>query len=189
MRRSLNLNGLITEVSSARTNSRKKTNKPQRLTILAIVGVSAVAMASPARAASWMDFDDKPGVFNLSTDSQNPNILNQVTVVCPAAGFLVATSTSTAFLRNLVGTKTTGFVAFSISRNLRRDEVYDTVVVQNLGPNTYAEIPASIQRIEPCSAGETVTYFHTAHGSAGLGNQAAATERARLVVEFFNRQI
>lgn len=163
-------------------------HKLRKLTVLATAGVIS-ALGSPAYANAWMDFDDKPGVFNLSTDSQNPNILNQVTVVCPAAGFVVATSTSTAFLRNLVGTKTTGFVAFSISRTLRRDEVYDTVVVQNLGPNTFASIPASVQRIEPCNAGETVTYFHTAHGSAGVGNQAAVTENARLVVEFFNRRI
>jgi hypothetical protein len=195
MRRSLALTGLISELSSPKQKTTKMTNKqvfgtPKRLglAILAIAG-GLSAMGSPANATTWFDFDDKPSPVAISGDSQNPSILNQVTVVCPATGFLVARSNSTAFMRNLVGTKTTGFVAFSISRQLRRDEVYDTVVVQNLGPNTFASIPASIQRVDSCVAGETVTYFHTGHGGIGLGNQVAAIERSTLVVEFFNRRI
>lgn len=177
MPRSLALTDLIAGVSS-----------PRFLAILAIAGALS-AVASPVHATAWMDFDDKPSPIGLSNNSQSPTILNQVTVVCPATGFLVARSNSTAFMRNLVGTKTTGFVAFSISRQLKRDEVYDTVVVQNLGPNTFAEIPANVQRIDTCIAGETVTYFHTGHGGIGPGNQVAVTERSTLIVEFFNRRI
>jgi hypothetical protein len=195
MHRSLALTGLISAPSSSNQKTTKMTNKqvvgtPKRLglAILAIAGALS-ALSSPANATTWFDFDDKPSPIGLSGDSQNPSILNQVTVVCPATGFLIARSNSTAFMRNLVGIKTTGFVAFSISRQLKRDEVYDTVVVQNLGPNTFAEIPAGIQRIDPCVAGETVTYFHTGHGGIGLGNQVAVTERSTLVVEFFNRRI
>lgn len=162
--------------------------KPLIFAILAIVGTLA-ALGSQAHATSWMDFDDKPGAINISADSANPTILNQVTVVCPQTGFLVATSSSTAFLRNLVGKKTTGFVVFSISRQVKRDEVYDAVVVQNLGPDTFANIPASVQRIETCNAGETRTYFHTVHGSAGPGNQVATEGGARLVVQFFDSRI
>lgn len=159
------------------------------------------ALGSQAHATSWMDFDNAAiGGLGISADSQNPTIINQVSVVCPATGFLVATGTSTAFLRNLVGTKTTGFVVFSIAiktfvptipptARVRRDEVYDTVVVQNLGPNTFADIPASVQRVEACNAGETRTYYHTAHGSAGPGNQAAVEGHSRLVVEFFDTRI
>ncbi|MGX2041048.1 hypothetical protein ACWJKU_13065 [Methylocaldum sp. MU1018] len=156
--------------------------------ILTTVGALS-ALGSRAHADAWVAFDDKPGTANLSTDSQNPSILNQVTVVCPEAGFLLATTTATAFLRNLVGTKSTGFVVFSISRQMKRDETYDTVVVQNLGPNTYANIPASVQRIEACTAGESITYYHTAHGFAGEGNQTATEGNARLVVQFFNGRI
>jgi hypothetical protein len=162
--------------------------RPLRFAILAAVG-ALFALASPAHADAWLAFDDKPGTINLSTDSQNPSIVNQVTVVCPQNGFLVATSTATAFMRNLTGGRAGGSVVFSISREMRRDEVYDAVVVQNLGPNTFADIPATVQRIEPCTAGETVTYYHTAHGFAGEGNQVATEGHVRLVVEFFNVRI
>jgi hypothetical protein len=150
------------------------------------------ALGSQAHATSWMDFDDAAvGGLGISNDSANPTVLNQVTVVCPASGFLVATATSTAFLRNLVGTKTTGAVVFSITFNgtNAQNEAARTVVVQNLGPNTFANIPASLQRVEACNSGETRTYYHTAHGSIGPGNQVATEGRSRLVVEFFDTRI
>lgn len=174
--------------------------RKNRLMSLTLAGALS-ALGSQAHATSWMDFDDAAvGGLGISADSQNPTIINRVTVVCPATGFLVATGTSTAFLRNLVGTKTTGFVVFSISIptfipgppatfRVRRDEVYDTVVVKNLGPNTFANIPASVQRIEACNSGFTRTYYHTAHGSAGPGNQVAIEGNSRLVVEFFDTRI
>src|SRR3954452_24750373 len=132
--------------------------------LLALAGV-LFPLGSPAHATSWMDFDElTSAIFTISDNSQNPTILNQVTVVCPAAGFLVATSSATAFLQNPGGPKTQGFLVFSISRERRRDEVFDTIVLQNMGPGTLAEIPANVQRIEACGAGETRTYFHTVHG-------------------------
>jgi hypothetical protein len=166
-----------------------RAHKPLIVALLAIAGALS-ALGSQAGAASWMDFDDRTAsALNISADSANPTILNQVTVVCPATGFLVATASSTAFLRNLVGTKSTGFVVFSISRQVKRDEVYDAVVVQNLGPNTFANIPASVQRIEACNSGETRTYYHTVHGSARPGNQVVTEGGSRLVVQFFNNRI
>ncbi|MBW4619090.1 MAG: hypothetical protein KME17_06995 [Cyanosarcina radialis HA8281-LM2] len=195
MRRSLALTSLITGLSSPDRKPTKMTNKqlfgtPKRwgLAILAIAGTFS-ALGSPAHATTWFDFDDRPGAINISSDSQNPTIINQVTVVCPAAGFVVARSSSTAFLRNLVGTKSTGFVVFSISIDGKRAIGNDAVVVQNLGPNTFANIPASVQRIDACNAGQTITYFHTVHGFAGLGNQVATEGRSKLVVEYFNRRI
>jgi hypothetical protein len=140
-----------------------------------------------------MDYDDvyrgSPGP--ISADSAKPPVINLVTVVCPATGFLVSRVTSTAFLRNLVGTKTTGFVVFSITLNgtNAESETARTVVVQNLGPNTYAEIPASVQRVDACNSGETRTYYHTAHGSAGEGNLVSVEGKPRLVVEFFDTRI
>ena len=131
-----------------------------------------------------------PSTGPISADSQNPTQANQVTVVCPATGFLVARANATAFLRNLTGQqKLVGFVVFSISREMKRDPFSDTVVVQNLGPNTYANIPASVQRVEACNAGETRTYYHTVHGSAGEGNVVAVEGKPRLVVEFFDTRI
>ena len=157
--------------------------------LLALAGALSL-LGSLAQATSWMAFSEGvPPTGGISNDSQHPTILSQVTVVCPAAGFLVATSSSTAFLRNLTGTQTTGSVVFSISREMRRDEVYDTVVVLNLGPNTFANIPANVQRIEACNAGETRTYFHTVHGAIGPGNQVSTEGVSRLVVEFFDQPL
>ena len=165
-----------------------RTHTPLIVAILAIAGVLA-PLGSPAQATSWMDFDDKPGVINISADSQNPTILNEVTVVCPQAGFLVATSTATAFMRNLVGNQANGAVVFSISLERKRALGNDTVLHERLGPNTFVNAPASVQRIDACAAGETRTYFHTVHGFAGPGNQVATEGRSKLVVQFFNRRI
>ena len=149
------------------------------------------ALGSQAHATSWMDFDAAAvGGLGISADSANPTVINQVTVVCPATGFLVARANATAFLRNLTGQqKLVGFVVFFISREMKRDPFSDTVVVQNLGPNTYANIPVSVQRVEACNAGETRTYYHTVHGSAGEGNVVAVEGKPRLVVEFFDTRI
>jgi hypothetical protein len=158
------------------------------LTFLTVAG-TLFSLGSPAHADSWMDFDDTVGGLGISNDSQNPTILNQVTVVCPSNGFLVATSTSTAFLRNLGTTRISGSVVFSISRQRKRDEVYDTIVVQSLAPTSFSNTPSSIQRIESCTSGQTVTYFHTVHGFIAPGNQVATEGGSRLVVEFFNKRI
>jgi len=152
------------------------------------------ALGSQAHATSWMDFDDgsaRDGSGgSISADSQNPTIINQVTVVCPATGFLVARANSTAFLRNLTGQQKLGaFVVYSISLDGKRALGNDAIVFQNLGPNTFANVPASVQRIDACNAGETRTYYHTAHGSAGEGNVVATESRSKLVVEFFDTRI
>jgi hypothetical protein len=165
-----------------------RVRKPLTVAILTLVGALS-ALGSPAHATSWMDFDDKPGAINISADSQNPTILNEVTVVCPQAGFLVATSTSNAFMRNLIGNQANGAVVFSISLERKRAIGNDTVVHKRLGPNTFVNAPASVQRIDACAAGETRTYFHTVHGFAGPGNQVATEGRSKLVVQFFNRRI
>jgi hypothetical protein len=150
------------------------------------------ALGSQAHATSWMDFDDEsPAVPTLSTDSANPTVLNQVTVVCPARGFLVATGTATAFLRNVEGGKSTGFVVFTISpTGSAQNETARTIALENLGPDTYANIPASLQRIDACNAGETRTYYLVAHGGGGPAEIQFTTEgRSRLVVEFFDTRI
>jgi hypothetical protein len=165
-----------------------RAHKPLIVVLLAITGALST-LGSQAQAASSMDFDDKPGAINISADSQNPTILNEVTVVCPQAGFLVATSTATAFMRNVVGNQQNGFVAFSISLERRRAIGNDAVVHERLGPNTFVNAPASVQRIDACTAGETRTYFHTVHGFAGPGNPVATEGRSKLVVQFFNRRI
>jgi hypothetical protein len=165
-----------------------RTHKPRIFALLAIAG-ALFALGSQAQATSWMDFDDKPGAINVSSDSQNPTILNEVTVVCPSTGFLVATSTATAFMRNLVGNQANGAVVFSISLERKRALGNDAIVHERLGPNTFVNAPASVQRIDACTAGEARTYFHTVHGFAGTGNQVATEGRAKLVVQFFQRRI
>jgi hypothetical protein len=133
-----------------------------------------------------------PSFPNVSADSANPTVLNEVTVVCPATGFLVATANSTAFLRNPAGgRKSTGFVVFTISldRNAQ-DDADRTVALQDLGPDTFANIPASLQRVDACNSGETRAYYLVAHGGGGPAEIQFTTEgRSTLVVEFFDQRI
>jgi len=52
------------------------------------------ALSGQANATAWMDFEDSlPSSGSiLSDNSQQPTVINRVTVVCPATGFLVARS-------------------------------------------------------------------------------------------------
>src|SRR5688500_4445475 len=118
-----------------------RTHQLLLLMILAIAGM-LFSLGSQAHADSWMAFDESPGGA-VSRDASNPTVLNQVTVVCPTTGYLEATGTSTTFLRNLPGeTKSQGAVVFSISFDGRRDVFNSGVVLQNMGSDTLAHVPA-----------------------------------------------
>ena len=164
--------------------------RPHLATLLLLVGLLAL-LGRQASATTGMSFDDQPPpVLNVSTDSANPTVLNRLTVVCPAAGFLVATGTATAFMRNVNSITSTASEVFSIAREVKSDDAFRTVVVQTLGPNTFVDIPASLQRVDACHAGDTVTYFHVVHGSGGPAPIQVTTEsRSRLIVEFFDQPL
>jgi hypothetical protein len=156
--------------------------------ILAVAGV-LVPLGGQAHADSWMAYDESSGLV-LSRTASNPTVLNQVTVVCPTDGYLVATGTSTARVRNPPGgTKAQGGVIFSISLDSSPDFFHRTVVLQNMGPDTLANIPSSLQRIDACDAGETLTYYHLAYGGGPEGIQVGIENVHKLVVQFFNQEL
>jgi hypothetical protein len=93
-------------------------------------------------------------------------------------------------LRNLPGgTKAQGAVVFSISFDGKRDFFNSTVVLQNMGPDTLAHVPASLQRIDACDAGETLTYYYIAYGGGPEALQLGIEGVSKLVVQFFNREL
>lgn len=156
--------------------------------LLAIAGVLS-PLGSQTHANSWMAYDESPGGA-VSRDASNPTVLNQVTVVCPTAGYLVATGTATTFLRNLPGgTKSQGAVVFSISFDRKRDFFNSTVVLQNMGPDTLADIPASLQRIDTCDADEELTYYYIAYGGGPEAIQLGTEGVSKLVVQFFDQEL
>jgi hypothetical protein len=155
---------------------------------LAVAGVLS-PMRGQAHADAWMGYDESPGGA-VSRDALHPTVLNEVTAVCPTTGYLVAMGTSTTFLRNLPGgTKAQGAVVFSISFDGKRDFFNSTVVLQNMGPDTLAHVPASLQRIDACDAGETLTYYYIAYGGGPEALQLGIEGVSKLVVQFFNREL
>jgi hypothetical protein len=175
--------------------------KCKKLFIYISLASTLSIMSIQAHATAWLDFDQAGvGGTGISTDSQNPTVLNQVTVVCPANGFLVATATSDVSFRSLrpspdedgprIVPVSASSAVFSISRQVKVDLLFETVIVQDIYPGGFVNIPSTVQRVEACKSGETVTYFHTAHGSGDSGaNRVSIEGISKLVVEFFDKRI
>jgi hypothetical protein len=149
------------------------------------------ALGSQAHATSWMDFDVSNVQGPLSADRADPTVLNQVTVVCPATGFLIATANSSASFRNQGGGRSSAFVVFTISIERNSADANNTVASQDLEPtNNLVTIPASLQRVDACNSGDTRTYYLVAHGGAADPATTFGIEGLhKLVVQFFDTRI
>jgi hypothetical protein len=126
-----------------------------------------------------------------TTDFSNTTNLGKVTVKCPEAGYLVAAGSAGILLTPKAG-DTLGVVQGGISITLDNTAPYAAdpnhynSIVFNVTTHNSA-IPSFIQRVDACTAGQTVNYRLVAwHEYAGDGSYAF---QPRLVVQFFNNRI
>ena len=131
---------------------------------------------------SGIQFSQTDAVIDITTlSTATPDMLREVSATCPADGFLLAQA-NTRLSYTVVNPAFPGTIAYSISRN---DTSFDPQVQQNLFGNfinDFSTIPVSLQRVDPCTGGEVVTYsFLTTKGTNSTDVKA---HKPSLVVTF-----
>ncbi len=159
------------------------------LTSLTLAG-ALFALGNQVQATSWGDYSQFTGfsVTINSVDPANTTVLNTVTVVCPASGWLVATASTQFDVVNAAG------IEFIIGYSITRDNVapiaYD--------PNHYQRwqekadynshrAPAGMQRVDNCTSGQSVTYKFVAYQRGNIVSVSAFSPR--MTVQFISNTI
>lgn len=145
--------------------------------------------ASGSAHALLGDFDQETdGISISSSNFNNATLLNEVKVVCPTAGWLLAQADATFQLDpTVVGS--TVWVRYSITNDGANgiDSDHDRNLQAFVMESVHA-VPGSIMRVDRCAAGEQVTYRFVAQRVSNADSTTAAFG-ARMHVQFFRRQI
>ncbi|HEY9860726.1 MAG TPA: hypothetical protein V6D16_14550 [Candidatus Obscuribacterales bacterium] len=152
-----------------------------------ILTTSLLSLPNQVKAqTSGIDFSQTNNTVTINTIStSNPNVLRTVTIRCPDNGFLVATA-NTKFQYS-AGPNFAGTIAYSISKN---STAFDPNHQHNLFGNfvnNLTTVPASIQRVDECEAGKTITYRFVATQGTNVFNVSAS--QPNLVVLFFRNRL
>ncbi len=125
--------------------------------ILAALTFVCVA-AIPARAQqAGLDYSQSTATVMINTISTaTPNILRTVTIVCPAAGFVVTTA-SGLFSFNVANPTFPGTIAYSISTNSTSFDANHQHNVFGNYVNGFHIFPATMQRVNTCTAKQSLT--------------------------------
>ncbi len=135
------------------------------------------------------DFDQETdGIAISSSNFNNATLLNEVQVVCPATGWLLAQADATFQLDpTVVGS--TVWVCYSITND--GDNGIDSAHDRNLQAfvmESVHAVPGAIMRMDRCAAGEQVTYRFVAQ-RVGNADSTTTAFGPRLHVQFFRRGI
>jgi len=128
------------------------------------------------------------GTTNVTSVANGaPTIITTLTVTCPAIGqVMVTASGESAAQTNVAGTNFNG-LAYSISRNSTATD--NNNVVQSSALATFSGDAnrdfLTVQRVDTCTNGESVTYRLTAYRSQAATGPASFIWNGRLVGMFF----
>jgi|GEM_PF-2666602 len=115
-----------------------------------------------------------------STDPSAPTIVNAVTVTCPLAGLLISTASGQISM-NTSGSAGEVDIQYGVSKNSMAQDINHHHLLRQYTDSGTTWGTAHYQRIDSCTAGQTVTLRFVAHK---LGAASADAQKASLVVLF-----
>jgi hypothetical protein len=115
-----------------------------------------------------------------STDPTTPNVINTVSVTCPLAGQLISTASGQISM-NISGSAGEVDIQYGISKNSLAQDINHHHLLRQYTDSGTTWGTAHYQRIDSCTAGQTVTLRFVAHR---LSAASADAQKASLVVLF-----
>ncbi len=146
-------------------------------------------LAAGSAHALLGDFDQETGGIAITSSNFNSaTLLNEVQVVCPADGWLLAQAEATFQLDPTVIGDTV-WVRYSITNDGANgiDSDHDRSL-QAFVMESVHEVPGAIMRVDRCAAGEQVTYRFVAQRVSNADSTTTAFG-PRLHVQYFRRTI
>lgn len=133
------------------------------------------------------DFSQTSNTITINTISTaSPNVLRTVTIICPAAGYSVVTANA-LFQFNVNNPTFPGTIAYSLSRNSTSFQSAHQHNVFGNYVDDFHVFPATIQRIDSCTAGQSVTYRFLATQGSNVFDTTA--KQPSLVVVFYRDRL
>ena len=140
-----------------------------------------------ATPETGIDYSQTTATVTITTISTAAsNVLRSKAIVCPADGFLVATANA-LFSFNVNKPTFPGTIAYSISRN---STAFDPNHQHNVFGNyvfDFHVFPASMQRVDTCSSGQTFTYRFLATRGTNVFDVTA--RQPSIVILFFRDRL
>jgi hypothetical protein len=146
--------------------------------------LNASVQATPEVGFDFSQTSNTVEIDTLSTAT--PNILRTVTIVCPDDGFTVATANA-LFSFNVSNTNFPGTIAYSLSRNSTSFQSNHQHNIFGRYVDNFQVLPVTIQRIDSCSDGQSVTYRFLA--TRGTFSFDVSAKQPNLVVVFYRDRI
>ena len=158
--------------------------------ISTIVAGLTFGVGQAANATDWADFSQSSNSVTLTgTNPLDATVLRTVTVVCPVKGYLIAQA-ETQFSLQQGSTAGHSVVGYSLTLDSVAPIADDSNHYHQLNaydPDGYQSMPAGIQRIVSCTAGQSVTVNYVAYRlNAGPSTYAW---QPKLSVDFFEKRI
>src|SRR5687768_6424927 len=133
------------------------------------------------------DFSQTYNTIEIDTlSTATPNVLRTVTVVCPEAGFTVATANA-LFQFSVSHPDFPGTIAYSLTRNSTSFQSTHQHNIFGRYVDNFHVFPVTIQRIDSCNDGQSVTYRFLA--TRGTFSFDASARQPNLVVVFYRDRI
>ncbi len=142
-------------------------------------------------ATSWFDYAQSTGSVGItSTSTDDATVLLVKSGTCPKNGWLVVTGSG-----NFHGYPSDVSVTYSLTRDAIAPYAVDFAHFGSIrepvfgpGDPVTFDMPFSIQRIDTCTQGQTISYRLVAAITQGIPDETAV-DRPRLVIEFFDVRI
>jgi hypothetical protein len=162
-----------------------------------LVGVLSLTTVPAFAQNIGFDASQNTGPVSINTRSVSaPTVLNTVTVTCPAAGYLVATASTlfTFHVESLYldsrGPVIAGRLAYSLTADSTSFQASHQHNVSGDYPVGFFALPATMQRVGACAAGQSVTHrFLATRGSLSNNNYPLTAVQPRLVVVFYRDKL
>lgn len=158
--------------------------------LFAIVGL-LLYFPNEANATAWGDYFQTAQTVSITSTSENDTtVLRSVTVVCPKAGYLIATA-SVEFNIDSPSGLDYGSIGYSITPDRTAPISYapghfylhEAAITDSMN---FIRVPGSIQRADRCAAGQTVVYNFVAWRKQAVSAEAT---KPRLYVLFIDTRI
>ena len=161
--------------------------KTRMSALLVTTGLLCVAAMPAGAQDSGVDFSQSTATLTINTISTAaPNILRTVTVVCPNAGYAVATA-STLFSFNVGNPTFPGTIAYSVSVNSTSFDANHQHNVFGNYVNGFHIFPATMQRVNTCRAKQSLTFRFLATNGTNVFDTKA--KQPRLVVAYYRNRL
>ena len=160
-------------------------SKPQQW-LAVILMAAGFCLGQEARATAWLDFAQGPGPVSINSDNtNNAAVILRKSATCPKNGYLLTTGTASAHVY-----PGESVFLYSLTRDAAAPHAFDfthsgTIRPQLGGGLGVYDIPFSIQRVDKCATGQTITLLLVSAVSGGfLGDIAVYSPT--LVIQFFD---